>query len=77
MTNAIDEIKRLKKRNSKLKDEIREDGETSEKIILDLKTHVEEAKHIEDVLKDQLKEKESDCEKLKYEIVGKSMTRTN
>jgi hypothetical protein len=41
----------------------------SEKIIIDLKTQLREAKRNEEVLIKQLNEKEKDCKKLEIEIV--------
>lgn len=39
-------------------------------MIVDLKVELEEAKQIEEVIRNQLKEKESNCEKLELEIVS-------
>jgi hypothetical protein len=62
-----EEITRLKneKENVKVDDEIRKSFET----IVHLKTQIEEAKRIEELLKNQINEKEESCCKLEAEIV--------
>jgi hypothetical protein len=62
-----EEIKRLKneKENVKVDDDIRKRFET----IVHLKTQIEEAKRIEELLKNQINEKEESCCKLEAEIV--------
>jgi hypothetical protein len=62
-----EEIARLKneKENVKVDDEIRKSFET----IVHLKTQIEEAKRIEEILKNQINEKEESCCKLESEIV--------
>jgi hypothetical protein len=62
-----EEIKRLKneKENVKVDDEIRKFFET----IVHLKTQIEEAKRIEELLKNQINEKEELCCKLDAEII--------
>jgi hypothetical protein len=62
-----EEITRLKneKENVKVDDEIRKRFET----IIYLKTQIEEAKRIEELLKNQINEKEESCCKLEAEIV--------
>jgi hypothetical protein len=62
-----EEIKRLKneKENVKVDDEIRKFFET----IVHLKTQIEEAKRIEELLKNQINEKKESCCKLEAEIV--------
>jgi hypothetical protein len=62
-----EEITRLKneKENVKVDDEIRKSFET----IVHLKTQIEEAKRIEELLKNQINEKEESCCKLEVEIV--------
>jgi hypothetical protein len=56
------------KENVKVDDEIRKSSET----IVHLKTQIEEAKIIEELLKNQINEKEESCCKLEAEIVGLS-----
>jgi predicted nucleic acid-binding Zn-ribbon protein len=62
-----EEITRLKneKENVKVDDEIRKSFET----IVHLKTQIEEAKRIEELLKNQINENEESCCKLEAEIV--------
>jgi hypothetical protein len=48
---------------------LKEIFDETEKIIIGLKTQVEEAKRIEEFLRDELKEKEYSCNCLEYEIV--------
>jgi hypothetical protein len=62
-----EEITRLKNRKEDMNvdDEIRKSFET----IVHLKTQIEEAKRIEELLKNQIKEKEESCCKLEDEIV--------
>ena len=62
-----EEITRLKneKENVKVDDEIRKSFE----IIVHLKTQIEEAKRVEELLKNQINEKEESCDKLEAEIV--------
>ena len=44
---------------------------------IELKTQLEEAKRIEEVLKDKLNEKEEQCQKLEMEVVGLRKTSEN
>jgi hypothetical protein len=62
-----EEITRLKneKEDKKVDDEIRK----SLKIIVHLKTQIEEAKRVEELLKNQVNEKEESCHKLEAEVV--------
>jgi hypothetical protein len=62
-----EEITRLKneKEDMKVDDEIRKSFET----IIHLKTQIEEAKRVEELLKDQINEKEESCHKLEAEVV--------
>jgi predicted nucleic acid-binding Zn-ribbon protein len=62
-----EEITRLKneKENVKVNDEIRKSFET----VVHLKTQIEETKRIEELLKNQINEKEESCCKLEDEIV--------
>jgi hypothetical protein len=62
-----EEITRLKneKKDMKVDDEIRKRFET----IVHLKTQIEEAKRVEELLKNQINEKEESCDKLEAEIV--------
>ncbi|KAH9293136.1 hypothetical protein KI387_041660 [Taxus chinensis] len=81
---ALGELKALKKKNQKQKLQIlkyeEEDRnfeakisqslEESGKMIVDLKTQIEEAKRVEEELRNQLRTKEEDCEKRESEIVA-------
>jgi hypothetical protein len=62
-----EDITRLKneKEDKKLDDEIRKSLE----IIVHLKTQIEEAKRVEELLKNQVNEKEKSCHKLEVEVV--------
>jgi hypothetical protein len=62
-----EEITRLKneKEDMKVDDEISKSFET----IVHLKTQIEEAKRVEELLKDQINEKEESCHKLEAEVV--------
>ena len=62
-----EEITRLKngKEDINVDDEISKSFET----IVHLKTQIEEAKRVEDLLKDQINEKEESCHKLEAEVV--------
>jgi hypothetical protein len=62
-----EEITRLKneKEDMKVDDEINKSFET----IIHLKTQIEEAKRVEELLKNQINEKEESCDKLEAEIV--------
>jgi hypothetical protein len=62
-----EEITRLKneKEYIKVDDEIRKSFET----IVHLKTQIEEAKRVEELLKNQINEKEVSCHKLEDEVV--------
>jgi hypothetical protein len=62
-----EEITRLKneKEDMNVDDEIRKKFET----IIHLKTQIEEAKRVEELLKNQINEKEESCDKLEVEIV--------
>jgi hypothetical protein len=62
-----EEITRLKneKEDMKVDDEISKSFET----IIHLKTQIEEAKRVEELLKDQINEKEESCHKLEAEVV--------
>jgi hypothetical protein len=62
-----EEITRLKieKKDMKVVDEIRKKYET----IIHLKTKIEEAKRVEELLKNQINEKEESCDKLEVEVV--------
>ena len=51
-------------------EEFGEELEEIRKEDVELKTHLEEAKRIEEVLKDKLDEKEEQCQKLEMEVVG-------
>jgi hypothetical protein len=67
MLKELEEITRLKngKEDMNVDDEISKSFET----IVHLKTQIEEAKRIEELLKNQIKEKEESCCKLEAEIV--------
>ena len=70
---ALEEIDRLKQKKRKQKDllnkyEKYEHG--SNDILISLKIKLEEAKRIEDILKQQLSEKINECEKLETEVVS-------
>jgi hypothetical protein len=62
-----EEITRLnnEKEDMKVDDEIRKSFET----IIHLKTQIEESKRVEEILKNQINEKEESCDKLEAEIV--------
>jgi hypothetical protein len=62
-----EEITRLnnEKEDMKVDDEISKSFET----IIHLKTQIEEAKRVEELLKNQINEKEELCDKLEVEIV--------
>jgi chromosome segregation ATPase len=62
-----EEITRLKneKEDMKVDDEISKSFET----IVHLKTQIEEAKRVEELLKNQINEKEESCHKLEAEVV--------
>jgi chromosome segregation ATPase len=62
-----EEITRLKseKEDMKVDDEIRKSFET----IVHLKTQIEEVKRVEELLKNQINEKEDSCHKLEAEVV--------
>jgi hypothetical protein len=59
----------------KVDDEIRKSFET----IVHLKTQIEEDKRVEEILKDQINEKEESCHKLEAEVVDlrKKVERSN
>ena len=65
LENKEDEVERLKTKLISLIEEQEDSDEYSEK--LDLQTQLEEAKRIEEVLKDKLDEKEEQCQKLEME----------
>ena len=62
-----EEITRLKneKEDMKVDDEISKSFET----IIHLKIQIEEAKRVEELLKNQINENEESCDKLEYEFV--------
>ena len=53
-----------------VQEESGEELEETRKADVELKTHLEEAKRIEEVLKDKLDEKEEQCQNLEMEVVG-------
>jgi hypothetical protein len=83
LISALDELRKYKKKNKLLRGQLLEFEEAqqlrekevsktikeSEKIIIDLKTQLQEAKRNEEVLNKQLNEKQQDCKKLETEIV--------
>jgi hypothetical protein len=76
LISALEEIDRLREENIKQKKQLQKhekkdhDLEETKKTIIILKTQLEEAKRIEEVVRSQLKEKEENCEKLEAEIVS-------
>jgi hypothetical protein len=72
LINALEEIDRLRSKNKKLKQLLTQFEKDSKKLDEDfalLKVELEEAKKIEDILKQQLSEKKLRCEALEEEIV--------
>jgi hypothetical protein len=83
LISALEELRKYKKKNKSLREQLLEHEEKqksrekevlitikeSEQIIIDLKTQLQEAKRIEEVISKQLNEKQLDCEKLEAEIV--------
>jgi hypothetical protein len=68
---AIEVIRREKKKNKKLQEELdkKEDTQELEKMITKLKVQIEEDKRIEEALKEQLEEKDRIIRNLEAEIV--------
>jgi hypothetical protein len=72
LINALEEIDRLKFKNRKLKQvltQFEKDSKEPDEDLALLKVELEEAKKIEDILKQQLSEKKLRCEALEEEIV--------
>jgi hypothetical protein len=81
--NALEELRKYKKKNKSLREQLSEYEEAQKsrerevsktiketgKVINDLKTQLQEAKRIEEVILKQLNDREQDCEKLEAEIV--------
>jgi hypothetical protein len=79
LINALSEIKRERKKNKSLKEELiklkegsqnPKNSEEVQQMIMNLKVQVEEARRIEETLKNQLEEKEKMKERLEAEIVS-------
>jgi hypothetical protein len=76
LVSALEEIDRLRGNNIKKKEKLKKhekkyhDLEEIEKTIIILKTHLEEEKRIEDVVRSQLKEKIENCENLEAKTVS-------
>jgi hypothetical protein len=73
LISALEEISRLKKNNRLRKEQLQiykeKDNEIREDIVI-LKIQLEEAKRKEEILMNQIKEKENICDKLEEEIVS-------
>jgi hypothetical protein len=81
--SALEELRKYKKKNKSLREQLSEYEEAQKsrerevsktiketgKVINDLKTQLQEAKRIEEVILKQLNDREQDCEKLEAEIV--------
>jgi chromosome segregation ATPase len=79
--SSIEVIRREKKKNKKLQEELdkKEDTQELEQMITNLKVQIEEDKIIEEALKEQLEEKDRNIENLEAEIVTlkKDIQKTN
>jgi hypothetical protein len=71
LLSAIEVIKREKKKNKKLQEELdkKEDTQELEKMIIELKVQIEKDKRIKEALKEQLEEKDKIIENMEAEIV--------
>jgi hypothetical protein len=83
LLSALEELRQYKKKTKSLKGQLLEFEEAhksrereisksvkeNEQIIIDLKTQLQESKRIEEILTEQLNEKQQDCEKREAEIV--------
>jgi biopolymer transport protein ExbB/TolQ len=72
LISALEEIDRLRIKNRKKKQlliQFEKDSKQSDEDFALLKVKLEEAKKIEDILKQQLSEKKASCEALEEEIV--------
>ena len=73
LDTALTEIERLKNENKDLKTMVQicdEREYEDKKEIVGLKTHLEEARKIEDTLLQQMKEKNMECERLEEEVAS-------
>ena len=76
LVSALEKIDKLMKQILKQNDQLQKyerkdhDHDKIEKTILNMKTHLEEAKMIDQVVRGQLKEKQECFEKLEYEVVS-------
>jgi chromosome segregation ATPase len=83
LISALEELRRYRRKNKSLKEqlldykeeqksreeEVSKSIKKTEQIIVDLKTQLQEAKRIEEILSKRLNDKEQNCEKLEAEIV--------
>jgi hypothetical protein len=76
LVSALEKIDRLRGKNKKKKEQLQKyekkdhDLDETKKTVIILKTQLEEEKMIEEVVRNQLKENEENCEKLEGEIVS-------
>lgn len=80
MVSALNEIKKLRKKNQNLKLLLQEGNgeknkvfqvvENAEKLIIDLKIQIDKGKKREEEIRSQLKLKEENCKRLEVEIVS-------
>jgi hypothetical protein len=72
----LEEIDRIRGKNKKKKEQLQKyekkdhDLDETEKIVITLKTQLEEAKRIEEVVRSQLKEKKENCKKPEAEVIS-------